>query len=127
MMTLFRRTVLLLLNILKVPPRLQRLQTMLWRARVVALALISSPLWAAGGGQLVATRAIAGLSGEVSGPLAYGLSLIMIVGSAISWYRNHHDAGALQNGAMGTLFIGGVALGATSLLGFIPGVAGAVI
>jgi hypothetical protein len=96
-------------------------------ARVAALALISSPLWAAGGGQLRATQAIAGLSGEVSGPLAYSLSLIMIVGSAISWYRSHHDAGALQNGAMGALFIGGVALGASSLLGFIPGVAGAVI
>jgi TrbC/VIRB2 pilin len=120
MTTLFRS------NILKVT-RLQRLVTMVSPARVVALALISSPLWAAGGGQLTATRAIAGLSAEVSGPLAYGLSLIMVVGSAISWYRSHHDAGALQNGAMGALFIGGVALGATSLLGFIPGVAGAVI
>jgi hypothetical protein len=70
MTTLFRRSVLLL-NILKVT-RLQRLPTMLSPARVVALALISSPLWAAGGGKLTATRAIAGLSAEVSGPLAYG-------------------------------------------------------
>ena len=93
----------------------------------VLLTLVSSPLWALGGGRMAATQAIGGLSTEVSGPLAYGLALIATVGGAVSWYRNHHDAGALQTGAMGILFVGGVALGAASLLGFIPGVAGAVI
>jgi hypothetical protein len=107
--------------------RRQRLLTVQFYVRAAMLALISSPAWAAGGGQLRATQAIAGLSAEVSGPLAYGLSLIMIVGSAVAWYRSHHDAGALQNGAMGALFVSGVALGASSLLGFVPGVAGALI
>ena len=95
--------------------------------KLLSLAWVSSPMWALGGGRLVATQAIGGLSTEVSGPLAYGLALIATVGGAVSWYRNHHDAGALQTGAMGILFVGGVALGAASLLGFIPGVAGAVI
>jgi len=53
-------------------------------------------LWALGGGRMAATQAIGGLSTEVSGPLAYGLALIATVGGAVSWYRNHHDAGALQ-------------------------------
>ncbi len=96
-------------------------------ARLTWLLLMSSPVWAVGGGRMAATQAIAGMSTEVSGPLAYGLALIATVGGAVSWYRNHHDAGALQSGAMGILFVGGVALGAASLLGFIPGVAGAVI
>jgi len=91
----------------------------------VLLTLVSSPLWALGGGRMA--QAIGGLSTEGSGPLAYGLALIATVGGAVSWYRNHHDAGALQTGAMGILFVGGVALGAASLLGFIPGLAGAVI
>jgi TrbC/VIRB2 pilin len=104
-------------------------KAMVKRAAYLAMAglALSVPTWAAGGGRLVATQAISSLSTEVSGPLAYGLSLIMIVGAAISWYRHHHDAGALTNGAMGALMVSGVALGATSLLGFIPGVAGAVI
>jgi len=89
--------------------------------------MAGTPVWAAGGGRLVATQAIAGLSSEVSGPLAYGLALVAVVGSAIAWYRNHHDAGALQTALMGVLMVSGVALGATSLLGFIPGVAGALI
>jgi hypothetical protein len=55
-MTSFRGKVLQ--NILRAL-RLQRPETML-SARVAALALISSPLWAAGGGQLRATQAIAG-------------------------------------------------------------------
>jgi hypothetical protein len=95
--------------------------------RLAILALAAAPMWALGGGRMMATQAIAGMSGEVSGPLAYGLALIATVGGAVSWYRNHHDAGALQTGAMGILFVGGVALGASSLLGFIPGVAGALI
>jgi hypothetical protein len=95
--------------------------------RLAAVLAVSAPMWAIGGGRLAATQAVTGLSSEVSGPLAYGLSLIMVVGGAISWYRHHHDAGALQNGAMGTLFVSGVALGGASLLGFIPGVAGALI
>jgi hypothetical protein len=90
-------------------------------------AVASARVWALGGGRLAATSAINGLSSEVAGPLAYGLALIATVGGAIGWYRNHHDAGALQTGAMGILFVGGIALGASSLLGFIPGVAGAVI
>jgi len=82
--------------------------------RLAAILAVSAPAWAIGAGRLAATQAVSGLSGEVSGSLAYGLSLIMVVGG-------------LQNGAMGTLFVGGVALGASSLLGFIPGVAGALI
>lgn len=89
-------------------------------------ALTSAPMWAIGG-TLKATQAVGALSTEVSGPLAYGFSLIMIVGSAVAWYRSHHDAGALTNGTMGTLFVTGVATGAASLLGFIPGVSGALI
>ncbi len=95
--------------------------------KLVSLTLLSTRVWALGGGRMAATQAVNGLSTEVSGPLAYGLALIATVGGAVGWYRNHHDAGALQNGAMGILFVGGVALGASSLLGFIPGVAGAVI
>ncbi len=95
--------------------------------RLVSLTLVSTRMWALGGGRMLATQAIGGLSSEVAGPLAYGLSLIATVGAAVSWYRHSHDASALQTGAMGTLFVGGVALGAASLLGFIPGVAGAVI
>ncbi len=95
--------------------------------KLVSLTLLSTRVWALGGGRMAATQAVNGLSTEVSGPLAYGLALIATVGGAVGWYRNHHDAGALQNGAMGILFVGGVALGASSLLGFIPGVAGALI
>jgi type IV secretory pathway VirB2 component (pilin) len=96
-------------------------------ARGFALGLASAPAWAAGGGRLVATQAISGLSTEVSGPLAYGLSLIMIVVAAVNFYRSHHDMSHLGSGIMGTLFVAGVACGAASLLGFVPGVAGAVI
>jgi hypothetical protein len=92
-----------------------------------SLALVSTRMWALGGGRMMATQAIGGLSSEVAGPLAYGLALIATVGGAVSWYRHSHDSSALQTGVMGTLFVGGVALGASSLLGFIPGVAGAVI
>ena len=87
----------------------------------------NAPALALGGARLAATVGINGLAQEVSGPLAYGLSLIAIVGTAISWYRHHHDMGALAQGGMGALFVGGIALGATSLLGMIPGVAGALI
>lgn len=93
----------------------------------IVFVAATAPAWALGGGRLAATQAINGLSSEVSGPLAYGLSLIAIVGTAVSWYRHHHDMGALAQGGMGALFVGGVALGATSLLGMIPGVAGALI
>ncbi len=95
--------------------------------QVVVLAVVSAPALAMGGGRLAATQAINGLAGEMGGPLAYGLSLIAIVGTATSWYRHHHDMGALAQGGMGALFVGGVALGATSLMGMIPGVAGALI
>ena len=95
----------------------------------LALTLLigSVPGWAAGGGRLVATQAMNSLSSEVSGPLAYGVSLIMIVVAAISWYRSHHDMSHLGSGTTGTLFVAGVACGAASLLGFVPGVSGAVI
>jgi len=96
-------------------------------ARAAALAIASAPAWAAGGGRLVATQAMNGLSSEISGPLAYGVSLIMIVISAFSWFRAHHDMSHLGTGTTGTLFVAGVACGAASLLGFVPGVAGAVI
>lgn len=94
---------------------------------VGVFAAANAPALAIGTGTMSSTRAIVGLSGEFSGPLAYGLSLIAIVGTAVSWYRHHHDMGALAQGGMGALFVGGVALGASSLLGFIPGVSGALI
>lgn len=96
-------------------------------AATAVFAASSLPALAFGGGRLAATQAVTGLAGEFSGPLAYGLSLIAIVGTAVSWYRHHHDMGALAQGGMGALFVGGVALGGASLLGMIPGVAGAVI
>jgi len=94
---------------------------------IVAFGVTSLPMLAAGGGRLAATQAITGLSSEVSGPLAYGLSLTAVTVAAVSWYRHHHDMSGLGQGALGTLFVAGVALGAGSLLGFIPGVAGAVV
>lgn len=93
----------------------------------LVLAAGSHPALALTTGRLAATQALGGLSGEFAGPLAYSCSLIAIVATAITWYRHHHDMGALGQGGLGTLFVGGVALGATSLLGFIPGVAGALI
>jgi hypothetical protein len=95
--------------------------------QVIVFAVISAPAFAAGGGRLAVTQAIFGLSTEVAGPLAYGLSLIAIVGTSVSWYRHHHDMGALAQGGMGVLFTSGVALGAASLLSLVPGVAGALI
>lgn len=96
-------------------------------AVLLALAASSAPAWALGGGRLAATQAINGLAGEFSGPLAYGLSLIAIVGTAATMYRHHHDMGVLAQTGMGLTFAAGIALGASSLLGFIPGVGGALI
>lgn len=93
----------------------------------VLFALSTAPSWAIGGGTLAATRGVENLASEVSGPLAYGLSLIAIVGGSVSWFRHHHDMGALTQGAMGTIVVAGVAVGAASLLGMVPGVAGAVL
>lgn len=99
------------------------------KAAVIAAGFmaLSVPALALGGGRLAATQAVSGLAAEFSGPLAYGLSLIAIVGTAATMYRHHHDMGVLAQTGMGLLFSAGVALGATSLLGFIPGVAGALI
>lgn len=97
-------------------------------AGLLVSSLATAPhVLAVGGGRLMSTQAITGLSSEVAGPLAYGLSLIMVVAGAVSWYRHHHDTGALGNGLAGTLVVAGVALGGSSLLSFIPGVAGAII
>ncbi len=76
---------------------------------------------------MAATQAVSAAATEISGPFAYGASLLMVTGSAIAWYRHHHDAGALTNGALGTLFVAGTALGASTLMGFVPGVTGALI
>jgi hypothetical protein len=100
------------------------------RNAVIGAALLlanSAPGWALGGGRLAATQAINGLAGEFSGPLAYGVSLAMIVGSAVAWFRHHHDMGALGQGALGATFVSGVALGSASLLSFIPGATGALV
>ena len=96
-------------------------------AMASAFTISSAPVWALGGGRLAATQALNSLAGEFSGPLAYAVSLIAIVGTAVSWYRHHHDMGLLAQGGLGALFVGGVALGGASLLGMIPGVAGALI
>ncbi|MGA8026203.1 MAG: TrbC/VirB2 family protein [Bryobacteraceae bacterium] len=94
---------------------------------IAAFMMTSAPAWALGGGRLAATQALNGLASEFSGPLAYSISLIGIVGTAVSWYRHHHDMGMLAQGGLGTLFVAGVALGGASLLGMIPGVTGALI
>ena len=96
------------------------------RTSLVAVAS-GLPMFALGGGKLAATQALTGLSTEFSGPLAFAGSLIAIVGSALYWYRHHHDMGALSQAGLGTLFVAGVALGAPTVLSFIPGVAGALI
>jgi type IV secretory pathway VirB2 component (pilin) len=96
-------------------------------AVAIAFATMSAPARALGGGRLAATQALNGLATEFSGPLAYSVSLIAIVASAVSWYRHHHDMGVLAQGGLGALFVAGVALGGSSLLGMIPGVAGALI
>jgi hypothetical protein len=93
-------------------------------ASVGMLVMTGAPAWALSGGRLAATQAIGGLATEFSGPLAYGISLAAVVGTAVSWYRHHGEFGHLAQAGLGTLFVGGIALGATSLLGFIPGVAG---
>jgi type IV secretory pathway VirB2 component (pilin) len=92
-----------------------------------ASIITTAPMWAAGGGRLAATQAISNVSTELSGPFAYGASLTMIVASAIYWYRHHHDMGALGNGVLGTIFVGGVAMGAPTVLSMIPGSTGALI
>jgi len=77
------------------------MKTRLFRAgrNAALLSAVSAPAFALGPGRLAATAAINGLSGEVSGPLAYGLSLIAIVGTAVSWSgiittweRSHREA-----------------------------------
>jgi hypothetical protein len=117
------------LQLILVAERLQQLRDITVRlAAAAAVSVIaSSPMSALGGGRLAATTAITAAATEISGPFAYGASLIMITGSAIAWWRHHHDMGAISNGALGTLFVAGTALGAASLMGFVPGVAGALI
>jgi hypothetical protein len=92
----------------------------------VVLAVSTAPTWAAGG-QLAATQAINAAGTELSGPFAYGASLSMIVAGAVYWYRHHHDMGALGGGLIGTLFVGGVAMGAPTVLRMIPGATGLMI
>jgi hypothetical protein len=72
---------------------------------------------------MAATQAVSAAVTEISGTFAF----LIVAGSAIAWYRHHHDAGALTNGALGTLFVAGTALGASTLMGFVPGVTGAMI
>jgi hypothetical protein len=92
----------------------------------IALVVSSAPMWAAGG-TLAATQAINAAGTELSGPFAYGASLSMIVAGAIYWYRHHHDMGALGGGLIGTLLVGGVAMGAPTVLHMIPGATGVLI
>jgi type IV secretory pathway VirB2 component (pilin) len=95
-------------------------------AASVATAVVTSPVWAAGG-TLASTQALGKLGTELSGPFAYSASLAMIVASAVYWYRHHHDMGALGNGILGTMFVGGVAMGAPTVLSMIPGATGILI
>lgn len=92
-----------------------------------ASAFTTAPMWAIGGGRLAATQSIANVANELSGPFAYGASIVMVVGSAIYWYRHHHDMGALSNGVLGTAFVAGVAMGAPTVLSMVPGATGALI
>ncbi len=119
----------ILLQIKPAAQRLGELRHTAVRMTVAATGFViaSSPMWALAGGRMAATQAITGAASEISGPFAYGASLLMVTGSAIAWYRHHHDAGALTNGALGTLFVAGTALGASTLMGFVPGVTGALI
>ena len=117
---------------LQIKPAAQRLGQYRHAAARFAVAatatvIINAPLFALGGGRLASTTAITGAATEISGPFAYGASLLMVAGSAIAWYRHHHDMGALGNGALGALFVSGVALGAPTVLSFVPGAAGALI
>jgi hypothetical protein len=98
-----------------------------WTVGLAAFALGNAPMWALTGGHMASTIAINGAANEIAGPFAYGASLLMVTGSAVAWFRHHHDMGALGNGTMGALFVAGVALGGSSLLGFIPGVTGGLI
>jgi type IV secretory pathway VirB2 component (pilin) len=91
-----------------------------------ASLIASAPMWAAGG-TMASTQAMGRLSTELSGPFAYSASLAMIVASAVYWYRHHHDMGALGNGILGTMFVGGVAMGAPTVLSMIPGATGVLI
>jgi type IV secretory pathway VirB2 component (pilin) len=88
------------------------------RAAVIAaaFAVSSASAWALGGGRLAKTQALNGLATEFSGPLAYSVSLIAIVASAVNWYRHHHGMGVLAQGGLGALFVAGVAHGGSSLL-----------
>jgi hypothetical protein len=92
-----------------------------------ASAVTTAPMWAIGGGTMAATRAVGNVATELSGPFAYGASLVMVVGSAIYWYRHHHDMGALGNGVLGTAFVAGVAMGAPTVLSMVPGATGVLI
>jgi type IV secretory pathway VirB2 component (pilin) len=103
----------------------KRLQTAMVLA--AAVAATSTHAFAITGGRLAATAAINSVAGEFAGPMAYSLSLIAVVGTAVSWYRHHHEMGSLANGLLGVGFVGGMAIGATSLLGMIPGATGALI
>jgi TrbC/VIRB2 pilin len=94
---------------------------------VIANAVTTLPMWAIGGGRMASTQSIANVATELSGPFAYGASLVMVVGSAIYWYRHHHDMGALGNGVLGTAFVAGVAMGAPTVLSMVPGATGALI
>jgi hypothetical protein len=93
----------------------------------VASVITTAPMWALGGGRLAATQGISNVATELSGPFAYSASLVMVVGSAIYWYRHHHDMGALGNGVLGTAFVAGVAMGAPTVLSMVPGATGALI
>jgi hypothetical protein len=94
---------------------------------VTGLLLCNAPAFCMASGRLLATQAVAGFAGEASGPLAYALSLCAIIGTSIALYRHHGEMGHIVQGAMGLLMICGIALGATSLMGFIPGVSGMTI
>jgi hypothetical protein len=98
-----------------------------WTVAVAAFALSNAPMWALTGGHMASTIAINGAASEIAGPFAYGASLLMVVSSAVAWFRHHHDMGALGSGALGALFVAGTALGAGTLMGFIPGAAGLLI
>ncbi len=89
--------------------------------------IANMPAFAVGGGRLASTQVMVALSGEVSGPMAYAVSIIAIVAGGCVWAFNHHEMTASLKGIVAVLFAVGFVVGATGTLSLFPGLAGALI
>jgi type IV secretory pathway VirB2 component (pilin) len=80
------------------------------------------------GGHLLMSQALGNIASEISGPVAYCVSLVMIVVAAATWYTHSHDMGMLGKGIVGLVFVAGVVFGGAQLLSSLfPGATGALI